>query len=77
MEYTFDRLSEKKIIQAYRVLIPDKIWMTGQQSQCGCESEEIIRDEASGDLRPGLLRAAEDGRHDPESGCSSERVRSK
>jgi hypothetical protein len=60
-EYSFDRLSEKKIIQAYRALIPDKIWMTGHESQGLRQAEEIIRDEASGDLCPSLLRATEDG----------------
>jgi hypothetical protein len=59
IEYSFDRLSERKIIQAYRTLIPDKIWMTGHEGQGVKQAEEIIRDEDSSDLRPSLLRATE------------------
>ncbi len=29
LEYCFDRLSAKKISQAYNFLVPDKTWATG------------------------------------------------
>jgi hypothetical protein len=57
MDYIFDRLSEKKIVQAYQVLIPDKIWATGHGNPGSGEPVESLRDEASGDLRTSVFRA--------------------
>lgn len=60
-EYSFDRLSDKKIMLAYRALIPDKFWTTGHEPRSVLQTEEIIEDEAGSDLCPSLLRATEDG----------------
>jgi hypothetical protein len=32
LEYCFDRLSVKKIVQVYQLLVPDKTWETGVES---------------------------------------------
>ena len=54
LEYSFDRLSAKKISQAYKVLVPERVWTAGDRDEC-VEG----RDEGSSDLRAGVLRAAE------------------
>jgi hypothetical protein len=34
LEYSFDRLSGERIIQAYQILVPEKIWKTGFTKEC-------------------------------------------
>ena len=57
LEYNFDRLSEKKIVQVYQILLPDKIWATGDRGEGSTEPVESLKDEASGDLYTSLFRA--------------------
>jgi hypothetical protein len=56
LEYSFDRLSAHKIVQAYRLLVPERIWTRGDRDE-GIGS----RYEDSSDLCTGLLGAAERG----------------
>jgi hypothetical protein len=57
LEYNFDRLSEKKIVQVYQILLPDKIWTTGNRGEGSTQPAGSLRDEASSDLHTSLFRA--------------------
>ncbi len=58
LEYSFDRLSDRKIIQAYQLLIPVKTWVTGSGAERRKESGESLRHEAGSNLRTSVLRTA-------------------
>ena len=45
------------MVQVYQMLLPDKIWATGDRSEGSTEPVESFRDEASGDLYTSLFRA--------------------
>lgn len=55
LEYSFDRLSAKKIIQIYQLLVPDKIWETSSGKQYLEEKEEDIGHEHRRDIRSSIL----------------------
>lgn len=65
LEYSFDRLSAKKIIQIYQLLVPDKIWETSSGKQYLEEKEEDIGHEHRRDIRSSILWSSKRGAHNP------------
>jgi hypothetical protein len=64
LEYSYDRLSSEKIMQAYRLLVPEKIW---DRVYADNNLEERFGgpvDEASSDLCTSELRSAKRGAYD-------------
>jgi hypothetical protein len=59
LEYSFDRLSAKKIAQAYKLLVSERVWTTGARDECVKSRGEGDKYEDSSDLRTGVLRATE------------------
>jgi hypothetical protein len=55
LEYSFDRLSAKKIVQVYQLLVPEKIWETSSGKQYSEGKEEDIGHEHRSDIRSGIL----------------------
>jgi hypothetical protein len=55
LEYELDRLSERKIIQAYQLLMPDKTWSISDGPEGSKEPAESVKDEVGGDLRTCFL----------------------
>ena len=68
ISFSFDRLLEPKLAQAYDILVP------GRERPVGVRVKEFD-DENGGDLRAGFLRAATRGEHDCESDGVAARVR--
>jgi hypothetical protein len=64
LEYSYDRLSLEKIMQAYRLLVPEKIW----EQVCRGDSLGVKfggpSDEVSSDLCPSVLGEAKRGTYD-------------
>ena len=54
LEYSYDRLIDKKIIQVYRLLVPDRCWSNGSK-QTSKIAGEIFEYEDSSNIRKGLL----------------------
>jgi hypothetical protein len=54
LEYSYDRLSSEKMMQAYRLLVPEKIW---ERDSLG-EKFGYPVDEAGGDLYASVLGEA-------------------
>jgi hypothetical protein len=71
LEYSFDRLWEKKVIQAYQLLMPVKSWATGNDIDESRKSAESLSHEAGGNLRTSVLGAAKRRAHHRESDSSS------
>src|SRR5260370_13781589 len=69
VDYWFDRLHDSKLAQAYGILVPVRERPVGG-------SVKEIHDEDSGNLRPGLVRAAARSEHDCEPDGVVDRVRS-
>jgi hypothetical protein len=63
VSYSFDRLLEPTLAQAYEILVPCRERPVG-----ACVKE--VEYENSGDLREGFVRAAEGGEHDCEPAAS-------
>ena len=61
LEYSFDRLAANKIAQAYKLLVPERIWATGNRDESVESQGEGNRYEDSSDLCAGVLGAAERG----------------
>src|SRR2546425_5618145 len=68
ISYSFDRLLEPKLAQAYDILVPCR------ERSVGVRVKEFD-DENGGDLRAGFVRAATRGEHDCESDGVADRVR--
>jgi len=68
VDYTFDRLLESKLAQAYDILVPSR------ERPVGGRVKEFD-DEDDGDLRTGLVRAAARREHDREPDGVADRVR--
>src|SRR5215472_3390511 len=68
VSYSFDRLLETKLAQAYDILVPCR------QRRVGVRVKEFD-DEDGGDLRPGLVRAAARGENDCQPNGLADRVR--
>ena len=66
--YSFDRLLESKLAQAYDILVPRR------ERPVGGRVKEFD-DEDDGNLRAGLVRAAARGEHDREPDGVADRVR--
>jgi hypothetical protein len=64
LEYSFDRLSAEKIIQAYQLLVPERVWKTvcangPIRGQAGDGFNEV-----GSDLRESVLGSAKRGTYD-------------
>src|SRR5215471_8120025 len=70
VSYSFDRLLEPKLAQAYEILVPCRERHVG-----ACVKE--VEYENSGDLREGFVRAAAGGEHHCEPDGVADRVRPK
>ena len=57
--YSFDRLSANKIVQAYRLLVPERVWATGYASEYVEEKGEVTGDEVGSDLCASVIGSAE------------------
>src|SRR5215831_18873238 len=68
VSYSFDRLLEPKLAQAYDILVPCR------ERPVGVRVKEFD-DENGDDLRKGFVRAATRGEHDCESDGFADRVR--
>src|ERR1700675_4225870 len=68
VSYSFDRLLEPKLAQAYDILVPCR------ETPVGVRVKEFD-DEDDGNLRAGLVRAAARGEHDREPDGVADRVR--
>src|SRR6267142_906866 len=68
ISYSFDRLLEPKLAQAYDIVVPCR------ERPVGVRVKEFD-DENGGDLRAGFVRAATRGVHDCESDSIADRVR--
>src|SRR5450755_2030654 len=66
--YSFDRLLESKLAQAYDILVP-----TREQPVGGCLKES--ENEDGSHLRKGLIRAAARGENDCEPDSFADRIR--
>src|ERR1700722_5296315 len=66
--YSFDRLLESKLAQAYDILVP-----TREQPVGGCLKES--ENEDGSHLRTGLIGATARGEHDCESDSGADRIR--
>ena len=64
LEYCFDRLLGSRLAQAYQLLVPDRVRVTGKRAH---EEGRTLTDEISGDLCPGLFGATERRLDDQES----------
>src|SRR5437762_14387987 len=70
VSYSFDRLLESKLAQAYEILVPCR------ERPVGAPVKEFEY-ENGGDLREGFLRATARGEHDCEPDGIADRVRQK
>jgi hypothetical protein len=70
LEYCFDRLWSAKLEQVYELLVPNQCRRTGASCTAGGSSHED-----SGDLRAGVLGAAEAGPYDRQSDGLAEGLR--
>src|SRR6516162_8731621 len=68
VSYSFDRLLESKLAQAYDILVPCR------QRPVGGRVKEFDNEDG-GDLRTGLVRATARGEHHRESNGIADRVR--
>src|SRR5215467_3633246 len=68
VSYSFDRLLEPKLTQAYEILVPRR------ERPLGVRMKEFD-DEDGGNLREGFVRAATRGEHDCEPDGGADRVR--
>jgi len=68
LDYSFDRLHDSKIAQAYSLLVP------GRQRPTGGSVKELDH-ENGGNLRTSIVRAATGCEHDSESDGIAARVR--
>jgi hypothetical protein len=68
VSYSFDRLLEPKLAQAYDILVPCR------ERPVGARLKEFD-DEDGGDLRTSLVRAAALGKHDCQPDGIADRVR--
>src|ERR1700694_822281 len=66
--YSFDRLLESKLAQAYDILVPSR------ERPVGGRVKEFDNEDG-GDLRSGLVRAAARGEHDCKPDGGADRVR--
>jgi hypothetical protein len=64
LEYCFDRLSAKKIMLAYKLLVPDKMRITGGASESPSKSDKRISHDDSCDLRKSLIGSSKRGTYD-------------
>src|SRR6266581_4223843 len=68
VSYSFDRLLESKLAQAYDILVPTREHPVG-----GCLKES--KNEDGSHLRTGLIRATARGEHDCEPDNCADRIR--
>lgn len=68
VSYSFDRLLDPKLAQAYEILVPCR------EHPVGVRVKEFD-DEDSGNLRKGIVRTATRGEHDCEPDGVADRVR--
>ena len=61
LEYAHDRLLAAKLEQAYAILVADRVRVVGERARLTGEDED---DEGRCDLRSGVFREAEGGKHD-------------
>ena len=64
LEYSYDRLSPEKIMQAYRLLVPEKIWRQVHTDERLGERIGDPANEAGGDLCESVLGSAKRGAYD-------------
>jgi hypothetical protein len=64
LEYSFDRLSAEKIIQAYQLLVPEKVWKTVCENGPIREQAGDGFNEVSSDLCTSVLGSAKRGTYD-------------
>jgi hypothetical protein len=64
LEYSYDRLSSKKLMQAYRLLVPEKIEEQVHRDKRLGERHGGPANEAGSDLYAGVLGAAKRGTYD-------------
>jgi hypothetical protein len=64
LEYSYDRLSSEKIMQVYRLLVPEKIWELVYADDSLGEKFGGPVDEAGSDLCASVLGAAKRGAYD-------------
>ena len=74
LEYSFDRLSERKIIQAYQLLIPARSWATSSGADNSKEPAGSLGYEAGCNLRTSELGTAEGRAHHREPDRGSHRA---
>ncbi len=55
LEYSYDRLMDMKIIQAYQLLVPDKFWVTNSENQTLNTIEESPEHASGRDIRKSLF----------------------
>ena len=72
LEYIFDRLLSAKLVQAYQLLVPEKVWVTGEGRDHN--SGESTQHENSGDLCTRILGSAEKGTDHQESDGGADRA---
>jgi hypothetical protein len=64
LEYSYDRLSSEKIMQAYRLLVPEKIWEVVYAGDSLGEKFGGTVDEAGSDLCASVFGPAKRGTYD-------------
>lgn len=69
LEYSFDRLLGPKLEQAYRILVPERIRIIGDEPWMKEGSDEGRRS-----LRQGFLRQTEGGEHDSKPNGGTEGI---
>lgn len=55
LEYNYDRLMDMKVIQAYQVLVPDKMWVKDSAKQPSVINEESPGNATSRDICKGIF----------------------
>jgi hypothetical protein len=64
LEYSFDRLSAEKMIQAYQLLVPEKVWKTVCANRPVKEQAGGGFNEVGSDLCTSVLGSAKRGTYD-------------
>ena len=64
LEYSYDRLSPEKLMQAYRLLVPEKIWEQVHRDERLGEKLGGPANETGSDIYTGVLGPAKRGTYD-------------
>ena len=63
LEYSFDRLSKRKIIQVYQLLVPDRIWEIKNKKGFLDQKDGVTKDESDSNLCTGIIGSAKTRAH--------------